>query len=245
MRHGSEQARWDIIEEFKAGGIKAVCNRFVLREGIDVPEVRCIVSACVFGTVTTYLQTIGRGLRSAPGKHCLIHLDHGGNWWRHGDPNENRVWELKQTARIVKVERNDRMRENYDPEPISCMVCGAVRSRGSECPQCGYRNIRSQRRIMQANGKLRIVTGRIFRPRDRTKSPMLRDKWRSMYYRARKAKMTFLQAEALLAKENDWRWPTRDMPLMPIELVDWYRRVDEVHPSRLIQGGKLNHAWTK
>jgi superfamily II DNA or RNA helicase len=230
----SEKRRWEIIDLFRSGEVKVICNRFVLREGIDVPEVRCIVSACVYGTLTTYLQTIGRGLRSAPGKTCLVHLDHGGNWWRHGDVNDNREWELKSTNRTERVQRYDALRESLIPEPICCPICGATRARGSKCPQCGFTGFGSQRRILQADGKLRIVTGRIFRPRDRTRSLLLSDKWNRMYHRARKAGMTFLQAEALLAKENDWQWPTRDFPLMPIEMIDWYRKVNDVDQSRLI-----------
>ena len=45
------------------GEIKIVTNRFVMREGIDWPWISHLILATVFGSVQSYLQAVGRGLR--------------------------------------------------------------------------------------------------------------------------------------------------------------------------------------
>jgi hypothetical protein len=70
--------------------------------------------------------------------------------------------------------------------------------------------------------------GDIYRPgRIDTRPQTLKD-WERTYYRARNAGLTFLQAEALYAKEHDWNYPPRTLPLMPIAERDWLRRVKDV-----------------
>ena len=56
-----------------------------------------------------------------------------------------------------------------------------------------------------------------------------------MYWRAQSDKWnaTFSQAAAMYAQENNWGWPPRDLPLMPTDPLDWYRRVKDVPRERL------------
>jgi len=67
-----------IAERFRAGEVKVLCNRFVLREGLNFPAVEHLIFATVFGSLQTYLQAGGRGLRAYPGKTRCIIQDHGG-----------------------------------------------------------------------------------------------------------------------------------------------------------------------
>ena len=72
------EAREWLADQSRTGEVKVVCNRFVLREGIDWPWIQVGSFATVFGALTSFLQSGGRLLRAHPGKEKCIILDHGG-----------------------------------------------------------------------------------------------------------------------------------------------------------------------
>lgn len=72
------EARDQILEGSKNGEIKVLCNRFVLREGIDCPWLAHGIFATAFGSLQTYLQSGGRLLRTHPGLSHVTIQDHGG-----------------------------------------------------------------------------------------------------------------------------------------------------------------------
>jgi superfamily II DNA or RNA helicase len=75
----SRQARDDVMAGSKEGCIAVLCNRFVLREGINAPWLAHGIFACVFGSLQSYLQAGGRLLRASPGLEFVNIQDHGGN----------------------------------------------------------------------------------------------------------------------------------------------------------------------
>ena len=72
--YDKSKAKVDEIEQrCKAGEIKIVCNRFVLREGVDWPFIHHGIFATVFGSLTSYLQAGGRIIRNHPSMdHCCV-----------------------------------------------------------------------------------------------------------------------------------------------------------------------------
>jgi superfamily II DNA or RNA helicase len=72
--------REEVLSEFRQRRIALISNRFVLREGVDIPEVEHIINATVFGSLQSCLQANGRGLRASPktGKTVCVIQDHGG-----------------------------------------------------------------------------------------------------------------------------------------------------------------------
>lgn len=90
--------RDDIMRRFRDGRIRVLTNVDVLTEGVDVPNARCAVLARAFGHVGAYLQTVGRVLRSAPGKKDAIVLDLCGTTHRHGMPTDDREYSLDGRA---------------------------------------------------------------------------------------------------------------------------------------------------
>ncbi len=71
--------RQEIMESWKAGDIKVICNRFVLREGIDLPQMYHLILACPMGSIKTYLQSTGRVIRySKETPHHVLITDHAG-----------------------------------------------------------------------------------------------------------------------------------------------------------------------
>lgn len=230
-----EKHRDAVRERLASGEIKIVCNRFVLREGIDWPFVAHMIFATIFGALTSYLQSGGRGLRAHPGKESVTIQDHGGAWWRHGSLNEDREWALDRTDYIVCEAREERLRKKREPEPICCPKCYMLRLSGPICPRCKYEHHQRSRMVVQHDGSLKEMFGTIFRPRRTDTRPDVEKRWERYYWRMKNADMTFNQARGLYAYENEWKWPPDGLALMPIDELDWFRRIQDVPMSRLIQ----------
>lgn len=228
-------AREEVLERFREGDIKILCNRFVLREGIDIPELYHCILATPIGSVQSYVQIVGRVLRAHSTTPEVILQDHGGNWWRHGSPNADRDWEglWGVTDHNITKRREERLRRKEEPEPIVCPQCGAVRLKGPDCYRCGFRQTRKVRMVIQQDGTLKEMTGDIFRERKRTLKPDTEKAWERIYYRMFNSGRTFRQAEGLFAKENGY-FPPHTLPLMPSSPLDWERKVREVPKDRLI-----------
>jgi superfamily II DNA or RNA helicase len=233
----NEAVRREVLEESRCGGIKVLCNRFVLREGIDAPWLSHGIFACVFGSLQSYLQSGGRLLRAHPGLQAVTIQDHGGNWHRHGSLNADREWHLDYTPEIVTGLRADRFRQRQELEPCRCPNCARILVCG-HCSGCGLevkRHLRP-RPVVMADGTLKELRGDIYKPRRVTRRPDAVEAWEKMYWRARSEKWnaTFNQAATMFAQENNWGWPPRNLPLMPTDPLDWYRRVKDVPRDRLI-----------
>lgn len=223
------QARDDCIAMLRDGRIKVLCNRFVMREGIDIPELYHGILATPFGSVQSYVQTVGRILRYHPTTPDVILQDHGGNWWRHGSPNADRdwsgVWGLSD-YQIVN-QRLDKLRNKEEPEPIRCPKCATIRRSGAVCHICGHCHRDSKRTLIQRDGRLINVTGDILKEKKIKVCPENEKLWKAIYYRMLRSGKTFKQAEGLFFHENRY-WPPRDLPLMPTNPLDWSRRIKDV-----------------
>jgi DNA repair protein RadD len=259
----SPQAREDVLHGSKEGHTVVLCNRFVLREGVDCPWLAHGIFATIFGSLQSYLQSGGRLLRFYPGLGNVTIQDHGGNWWRHGSLNADRTWRLSDTASSVTGLRADRLRKrvcrkcrarlecwgvcpkcgtlNLPPEPARCPRCFQVLT-SRRCP-CGWeRTGKPSRMVVQSNGQLKEMTGEIFVPHRITKRTDGAKRWERMYWRSRslKGRRTFKAAEALFAAENHWGWPDRRWPFMPLDDADFYLHVADVPMDRLIQKEVVN-----
>lgn len=237
--HPSTDDMRDFIKKCIAGGdIDAVSNRFVLREGIDIPELQHLIFATPFSSLTAYLQAGGRVLRSHPSHTRATVADHGGNWWRHGSLNSDREWDMGKTDADMVADRAERMRQQKRddiPEPIVCEKCGAVRTHGPQCHSCKYMSKRSVRQIIQADGSLQAVRGDVFKPRRVSTDPAEVKAWKACYFRCKNAKtrMTFTQAGALFARENGGRWPDPSWPYMPKDAASIRRAIKDVPSTEL------------
>jgi hypothetical protein len=126
------------------------------------------------------------------------------------------------------------MRSKKEREPIRCPQCSRILNK----PRCvcgwEYKGDVKSRPVILTNGELIQMPGDIFRPRKVSHQPDAADRWVRIYYRARNSRMTFRQAETLYAKENDWNYPPRNLPLMPTKEQDWSPRVRDVPMENLI-----------
>ena len=264
LHPSSRELRAEVLARSKAGDIVALCNRFVLREGIDCTWLAHGIFATVFGSLQSYLQSGGRLLRAHDGLDHVVVQDHGGNWWRHGSLNADREWRLEYTAAMAYGLRADALRGKKcrhcgAPLPGGSPWCAACRKANEvepqRCPRCarvlygrlcdprfggcGWEASKKSRPVVMTDGTLKEMTGDAFRPRRLSVQPDGPQLWERMVYRSRTAKgaKTFRQAMALFAHENNWAWPDPTWPLMPRDPLDFYRLVADVPPDRLIPKG--------
>ena len=234
------EARNQIVQEWKAGEIKAIWNRFVLREGIDFPWMYHLILACPIGTLAGYIQTCGRVLRYSPETPDYVLIsDHAGNYYRHGhSPNKNIDWREYYDAEptIPTRQQRDLLSEDPEREPRVCPKCSRVLT-GRQCPPppfgCGHYLQGRIRKVVQHNGKLRDVsTPAIKRKRIAETSHTYR-LWRDMFFRFRQADRSVAQAKAFFFHEYHY-YPPADMPYMTHKEGDSYRKIRDVPIERFI-----------
>ena len=115
-----------LLDEFRAGRLKYLCNVNVLTTGFDAPNIDCVVLLRPTMSPGLYYQMVGRGFRLHPGKHNCLVLDFGGNVVRHGPVDQIRVRECGGNG-------NGQAPAKECPECLSVIAAGYAR-----CPDCGY-----------------------------------------------------------------------------------------------------------
>ena len=207
-----EADRQQILADHKAGKIKIVCNRFVLREGYNGPWITHLILACAFGAPSSYIQAVGRGLRSWPGKERVLIQDHGGHWHRDGfgDPNQDREWALSSTdCSIRNAAKKKRQQEEQDGqyrEPLCCPVCQSTRHGELICPVCGHEHKRCVRWVIQTDGTLKRQVGRVHKPKAAT-VPFKTEATSAFYQAYLNGRMTVGQMEAVFWKRHKAPFP--------------------------------------
>jgi superfamily II DNA or RNA helicase len=140
--------RREALEGLRAGRIDVVCNCALWVAGVDAPNVACIVLLAPTRSLTKYLQSVGRGLRIAPGKPDTVILDHANLAMTHGLPTDEREWSLTghQGAKRSKA---------GEVSVRQCSACYAVsRATASVCRECGKPFPIGSREIEQVDGEL-------------------------------------------------------------------------------------------
>lgn len=120
-------------------------------------------------------------------------------------------------------------------EPIVCPKCGLVRARGPSCPSCGHEAKKRTRTVVQLDGSLEEHERDIYKPRRVREFNNTESIWVRCYHRALRSRngMTFRQAEGLFFYENHY-YPPRTLRFMPVNEMDWFSRVCDVPPERLV-----------
>lgn len=124
-----KKMRESTLHDFKNGRYDILISCDLLSEGIDIPDVKCVVMARPTASAVVCNQQAGRCMRVVPGdtRSALI-LDHAGNIIRHGYPYADRDWSLDD----VKARRTRQVL-------VVCQTCHAVVERGALCASCGQR----------------------------------------------------------------------------------------------------------
>ena len=129
--------REQIMQDFRNGTIKVLCNVDLISEGFDVPDCTCVILARPTDSLVLFMQQAMRSMRYQSGKKALI-IDHVGNYARHGLPDTHHDW--KKYFKGFKKNRN----KQSDDEVVgltSCDECFAVYDNSlPSCPECGHTN---------------------------------------------------------------------------------------------------------
>jgi DNA repair protein RadD len=114
-----------ILERFRSGELKCLCNVNVLTTGFDAPHIDCVALVRPTMSPGLYYQMVGRGFRMSPGKDDCLVLDFGGNVLRHGPVD---------AIRIDVADKGE-----GDAPAKECPECQALIAAGYQtCPECGY-----------------------------------------------------------------------------------------------------------
>lgn len=231
----TSRLRQQIFDGLRRGDISLITNRHVLREAVDLPCLEVGIFATVMGSLASWLQSTGRLLRASKstGKTRALVLDHGGMWHRLGSFNADRLWNMNQSDLEIQEDRNQKLRDGVDPEPIRCPQCGTVRAKGGMCPECGFKSDRRTRLVVQQNGELVEVEGDIFIPRRVRLESDTAKNWKNVFWACRKSGKTFKQALGWFYQKHGY-WPPMDLPLMPLHPIDQRLYIQDVPFNRLV-----------
>lgn len=151
------------IQALGKGQIKVLTSCEIISEGTDIPIVGAAILLRPTKSTGLFLQQVGRALRPFEGKSHSVILDHVGNCYRHGLPDDVREWSL-DGYRGAGSEKN----KDNGPQIRQCERCYAVYSMGASCcPQCGHVNRKRKSELKQVEGELQQVTPGMIKKREK------------------------------------------------------------------------------
>jgi superfamily II DNA or RNA helicase len=137
--HTTDAERRDLLEEYRKSDsrIRVLISVEALAKGFDVPDVGCVCDCRPLRkSLSTFIQMVGRGLRSSPGKtECLL-LDFSGNIIRFADDFADIYF--NGLAELDSGEKLDREVRKDEEKPVrKCPSCG-YEPMGRRCVRCGF-----------------------------------------------------------------------------------------------------------
>lgn len=123
-----QNERSEAMRAFREGEVTILCNCELFGEGLDVPDCECVVLLRPTQSLSLFIQQSMRSMRYKPGKTAII-IDHVGNCYRHGLPDDEREWSLepkKKQENIVKIRECKECFSVYPPTMSKCPYCGAT-----------------------------------------------------------------------------------------------------------------------
>lgn len=131
------QVRDTAVKRFRDQQLKVLVNVNLFTEGIDLPNVDCVIMVRPTMSLALYMQFSMRCLNPRPGKVATI-IDQVGNWERFGLPNADRDWEVLAKSKAGPAKSLKR----GGVQIIQCPDCFGVVEKseveGNSCPLCGY-----------------------------------------------------------------------------------------------------------
>lgn len=126
-----------VVSDFRNQKLKILVNVNLFTEGVDLPNVDCVIMARPTTSLALYLQFSMRCLNPRPGKTAII-IDHANNVQKFGYPDDDRDWKqavISGTKSVPKTSDEPTM------AIITCDYCFAVvktsEVKDGRCPLCG------------------------------------------------------------------------------------------------------------
>ena len=132
-----KEKRYLAVRKFREQEIKILVNVNLFTEGVDLPNVDCVIMARPTASLALYLQFSMRCLNPRPGKTAII-IDHANNFKQFGYPDDDRDWK-----KAIKSGRQKSKSLLKDPglSIVTCDYCFAVvkasEVKDGKCPICG------------------------------------------------------------------------------------------------------------
>ena len=132
-----QDMRDHIVKMFRDQRIKILVNVNLFTEGVDLPNVDCVIMARPTASLALYLQFSMRCLNPREGKTAII-IDHANNFKQFGYPDDDRDWK-----KAIKSGRQKSKSLLKDPglSIVTCDYCFAVvrasEVKNGKCPICG------------------------------------------------------------------------------------------------------------
>jgi superfamily II DNA or RNA helicase len=137
--YDTDERRLDVMQKYKDGRIKILCNCEVLTKGFDHPDIMVGILARPTRSLSLHIQMCGRFIREFEGKRKLI-LDHAGNIERLGFPDDD----LPTTLDMGEPNTNSDTRDRDEPTPWNCPKCHTLVPPATRiCPTCGHAAVRA------------------------------------------------------------------------------------------------------
>ena len=132
-----QDMRDHIVRMFRDQRIKILVNVNLFTEGVDLPNVDCVIMARPTASLALYLQFSMRCLNPRPGKTAII-IDHANNFKTFGYPDDDRDW--KQAIKSGK-QKSKTLLKDPGLSIVTCDYCFAVvkasEVKNGKCPICG------------------------------------------------------------------------------------------------------------
>lgn len=133
----SKEKRDLAVRKFREQEIKILVNVNLFTEGVDLPNVDCVIMARPTASLALYLQFSMRCLNPRPGKTAII-IDHVNNFKSFGYPDDDRDW--KQAIKSGK-QKSKSLLTDSGISIVTCDYCFAVvkasEVKNGKCPICG------------------------------------------------------------------------------------------------------------
>ncbi|EKK3563884.1 DEAD/DEAH box helicase [Listeria monocytogenes] len=148
--------RDDIIQRFREGKIKVLCNLDLIGEGFDVPDCSTVIMLRPTQSLSLYIQQSMRGMRYRTGKTAII-IDHVGNVNRFGLPDMERTWSLE-------AKKGSNSKKSEAPVKICSDCFMTVLSTNKKCEHCGH-EFKAELKAVQIDdtAELQEITEAVFK----------------------------------------------------------------------------------
>jgi superfamily II DNA or RNA helicase len=137
----SKQERNDVLNKYKNNEIDIIINVRIFIEGIDIPEIECIIDLSPTRSFRLHRQKIGRGLRIKKNNNPLILIDCADNCNRHEQDGHPITSVVNYTLKDFLIKNRTSGGGNKKKKYRTCENCNLeYRSNLSKCPECDHVN---------------------------------------------------------------------------------------------------------
>jgi len=152
----SDDERDLVFRKMQSGELTVLCNVALYQEGMDCPNISCVVMARPTKSLGLYRQACGRGLRvSSMYPDCKI-FDHVGCIEDHGYLTDVVEWTLEGNEKAYReVEKKEK-----EKRPTKCSACHLVFEGSKVCPDCGSPVTSFGRKVEVQEGTLEEISGK-------------------------------------------------------------------------------------